>query len=510
MAQIPWQPQDLDYQRVFDEQNPWHRPPHAVPEKLAYSVQRPVVTPLARRLLNPDHRRLMILLGPRRVGKTVSMYQIVRTLLRADLPPDRLWWLHMAHPLLIRMDLGDILKFIIHAAGAMDDRPVYVFVDEITYARDWSLWLKTIYDERWPVRLLGTSSAAAALRQERQESGVGRWDEYNLAPYSFDEFLNLLGRGVDLPSGSTLGDSLRACIDDPPTLPDIANLRRRFMLTGGFPELLIRTRGADDLAEADAGSLLIESQKTLGADAVERAIYKDIPQVFGIDNPMVLERLLYVLGGQITGILSPTSICQEMDGLSQPTFDRYVSYLERSFLIFTLQNFAPTEAGKQKRGRKLYFVDGAVRNAALQRGVAPLNDTAEMGLLLENLVASHLHALARQTAVRLHYWRSSRKEEVDLVYDHPTQPIAVEIGSTIHHSREGAKAFLGRFGRRFRGNIYIAAPDAPLQAPEQNSDGVGSLPLDLLLLLAGRTAADDFQQRFPADAPPATPDLFES
>jgi hypothetical protein len=46
------------------------------------------------------------------------------------------------------------------------------------------------------------------------------------------------------------------------------------------------------------------------------------------------------------------------------------------------------EAQRQRRGRKLYFVNGAVRNAALHRGLAPLSDRGEMGLLLENLAAS--------------------------------------------------------------------------------------------------------------------------
>lgn len=46
----------------------------------------------------------------------------------------------------------------------------------------------------------------------------------------------------------------------------------------------------------------------LRSDAVERAIYKDIPQVFGVENPIVLERLLYVLAGRMTGILSPAGI----------------------------------------------------------------------------------------------------------------------------------------------------------------------------------------------------------
>lgn len=257
------------------------------------------------------------------------------------------------------------------------------------------------------------------------------------------------------------------------------------MLVGGFPELLNRRVEGEDEA-----SQLLESQQVLRADAVERAIYKDIPQSFGLDNPMMLERLLYVLAAQVTGILSPTNICNDL-GLSQPTFDRYLSYLEQAFLVFTLPNYSGTESAIQRRGRKLYFVDGAVRNAALQRGLAPLDDPAELGLLLENLVAATLRSLALHSGVRLHHWRE-RNSEVDVVYDHPDEPLAFEIGSSPQHSRAGVRAFMERHPR-FEGRCYIVAPQAVVAHPEAMAEGVGTLPLDLFLLCVGVQARRSLQ-----------------
>lgn len=224
----------------------------------------------------------------------------------------------------------------------------------------------------------------------------------------------------------------------------------------------------------------------LRSDAVERALYKDIPQSFGIDNPMLLERLLYVLAGQIGGVLSPTGIGRDLDGLSQPTLDRYVSYLDMTFLVFRLSNYGGSEAQIQRRGRKLYFLDGAVRNAALQRGIAPLHDPVETGMLLENLAAATLHALALHSGVRLHYWRD-RGIEVDLVFDHPAAPMAFEIATSPRHQVSGLRALIDRFPR-FAGQCYLVAPGAPLLHPDAASTGVGSLPLDHFLLAAGRQA----------------------
>ncbi len=231
-------------------------------------------------------------------------------------------------------------------------------------------------------------------------------------------------------------------------------------------------------------------------DAVERAIYKDIPQAFGVQSPKLLERMLYTLAGQFTGVLSPKTICQGLDGLSQPTFDRYLAYLERAFLVFTLENYSGSEASKQKRGRKLYFVDGAVRNAALQRGIGPLNDMAEMGLLIENLVAGHLHALSQQSQVRVYHWRQGN-EEVDLIYDHPERPLAFEIGSSASHHRKGLQAFMERFPR-FKGRTFLVAPDLLPRAPGESTGHIGTLPLDLLLLAISAQAERELLRRLMA------------
>jgi predicted AAA+ superfamily ATPase len=277
-------------------------------------------------------------------------------------------------------------------------------------------------------------------------------------------------------------------------LGDLEAARRRFLLTGGFPELLL---GAE-LAKADEATALLQSQRVLRTDAVERAIYKDIPQAFTVADPMLLERMLYVLAGQVAGVLSPQKLCQQLGGMSQPTFDKYLSYLERAFLVFSLPNYSGTETSVQRRGRKLYFVDGAVRNAALQRGVAPLSDQMEMGLLVENLVAGHLHALAQQTQVRLYHWRE-KDHEVDLIYNHPERPLAFEIGMSPRHSKEGIYQF-AKVYPRFHGRCYMVAPNAQVSRPDENWDKVGTLPLDLLLGVLGQHAASALAERL-AQAP---------
>lgn len=473
-----WKPQPEDLQRVFDEQNPWHVN-ETVPTSLAKKVERPLAQLLWRRLMNDEPRRFQLVLGPRRVGKTTVLYQTVRHLISEGVEPARIWWLRMDHPLLLQEDLGDLVRAVLGACDASPDRPAYVMLDEIVYAADWDLWLKAFYDEQWPIRIAATSSATAALRDRRLESGVGRWAEQHLTPYLFPEFLDLANSSARVSTAETLGETLRSLPSGHRAERRLEPLRRRFMLVGGFPELLTARRQYDG---SDETNQLLESQQVLRNDAVERAVYKDIPQSFGVDNPLMLERLLYVLAGQITGILSPGNICREL-GLSQPTFDRYLSYLERAFLVFTLTNYSGREASVQKRGRKVYFVDGAVRNAALQRGIAPLKNPEEMGALLENLAAASLRALCLHSGLRLHHWRDG-KNEVDLILEIPNEPLAFEIGSSPEHTRRGLRALIDKHPR-FSERSYIVAPNATVIHPESTSSGIGTLPIDTFLLAVG-------------------------
>jgi uncharacterized protein len=485
-----WQPDEDDYRRVFEEQNPWHRLGE-VPNAWAKDIERPLAKYLAARL-KVEPRRFQLIIGPRRVGKTTSMYQTVKRLLAEGIHPKALWWLRLDHPVLMEISLEDLCRFVLEGwPGATPNEPAYLFLDELTYADKWDLWLKTFYDETWPVRIVGTSSATAILRNLKQESGVGRWEEQYLAPYLFPEYLSLVEKSIDLPVGTTLADTLDGCIGARIDVQALADDRRRFLLTGGFPELLIADKARPDLDDA---SRMLQSQRILRNDAVERAVYKDIPQAFDVKNPIMLERLLYTLAGQVTGILSPATICQGLSGLSQPTFDRYLSYLERAFLVFTLPNYSGSEASIQKRGRKLYFVDAAVRNAALQRGLAPLTDHGEMGLLLENMVAGHLHALSQESQGRLYHWRE-KNAEIDLVFDHPDQPLAFEIAMSGTHHRRGIAEFVARFPR-FHGRCYLVAPDLDARQP-QDSRGraIGTLPLDLLLLAIGAQMEHDLATR---------------
>jgi predicted AAA+ superfamily ATPase len=160
--------------------------------------------------------------------------------------------------------------------------------------------------------------------------------------------------------------------------------------------------------------------------------------------------------------------------------------------VFTTTNWSPTEETRQRRGRKLYFRDPAVRNAALLRGLDTLS-TEEWGLLYENLAASHLQSLAAAENVRLAHWRD-RNAEVDVIYDHPSRPLSFEVGSH-KHARTGLRRLLERHPE-LHGRSWVVLKDAPWRSAQDDPEGIGTIDLPSFLWVVSRQIARAMLDRF--------------
>ena len=534
---------------VIEEQNPWWKG-RSVPDYFAPPIERPLAKHLWQYILSSNLKRHLIILGPRRVGKTTVMYQTVQHLLNSKVPPHKIQWVRLDHPVLMSLDLDVVVTEAMKLSKASNKQPLYLFLDELVYAENWDKWLKTFYDEHWPVRIIASSSAAAALYKGK-ESGVGRWEEFHLTPYLLTELIQLYNPNINFPvqkKGQCLHDTIKNLYQTiPHTQLDFERERKMLISLGGFPEFLSGRKREEErlwkhidkrikeksilykipekekethdiqktaiqIGEENAllnlkkmgkelsnmkkdifkevYRLLREeelyfyekAQQILRSDAIERAVYKDIPQSYRIDSPLTLERFLYVLAGQVTGILSLKGISKDISHVSVQTLDRYLSYLTQTYLVFTIFNYDNNERNIQRRQRRAYFVDIAVRNAALQKDHI-LKDSTEMGKLYENLVASHLYHLGKQCGTRLYHWRRG-KYEVDFIYDDPDRPLAFEIGASKTHSRSGLKKLLEE-NPKFHNGVYYVAPGLKFLSPEDSPSGIGELPLDLLLISVG-------------------------
>ncbi len=95
-------------------------------------------------------------------------------------------------------------------------------------------------------------------------------------------------------------------------------------------------------------------------------------------------------------------------------------------------------------------------------------------------MVSSLNTLAEQTRFRLYHWRY-QKAEVDVIYNDVNGPLAFEVSSSPGHSLSGLSALIEKYPE-FHGNSYLVSPSAHFQAANLSPNGIGTIPLDLLLL----------------------------
>lgn len=503
--------EDESFRYALSGLNPWHETGEIGRDRVP-PVERRLAQLLWRRLLGEGQRRFQVIQGPRRVGKSTVLQQTVRRLLASGVEPNRVWWLQMDHPDLKRHNLRAAMEHVIALSAAAAARPSYVMIDEVARAEEWALWLKTFYDDSWPVEILATASSIEKLRGARMESGIGRWDEQCLLPCSFSEFIELCPlQSQQTPSASPattdrLSETIEALAPAAYASRELDEARDILMLIGGWPDLLLQARAElDALAPQtptprhtpasgpdapqdlfDRGDVFSDNvrraQDRLRSDVVDRVIFRDIPESADMDDPARLKDLLHVLAGQVAGVMSPEKISRTL-GVSQPTVRRYSLLLANSYLTFALQNYSENEQAVQRRGQKIYFWDTAVRNAVLSRATTPLSRPSEYGHLLENLAASTLRSLGETTSTRVYYWRRGT-HEVDLVYHDRNDPLAFEIAASARHSRAGLRT-LAESDVQFRGRCYVVAPDAELIPPSHNDDGIGSIPFNAFLVGVG-------------------------
>ena len=341
-----------------------------------------------------DVRRAVVLMGPRRVGKTVLLHHLIQHLLDGGCyDPRDIGYVSLDQPLYTRLSIEEVAEELRESSGGAH-MPRMLFIDEIQYLADWERHLKVFVDAHPDVRCVASGSAAAALRLKSVESGAGRFTDFLLPPLSFYEYLDLQDRG-DLVK-YTPEDEVEIAPED------VAELNAHFVdyiNFGGYPEAALSST-----VRADIG-------RYIGGDIVEKVLLRDLPSLYGIQDVQELNALFTTLAFNTSGELSLEGLSQD-SGVSKPTLKRYLEYLEAAFLIKVVHRIDHNARRFKRATRfKVYVTTPALRSALF--GPVTEDDEA-MGALAETAVfAQWFHA-----GVNLHYarWRTSRMEgEVDIV-----------------------------------------------------------------------------------------------
>ncbi len=321
--------------------------------------------------------KIVILIGPRQVGKTTLAQKIAQQI---DL---KTLWLN-GDETDIRILFSDITSIRLKAIIGNNK---LLIIDEAQRIKNIGITLKLIYDQIKGVRVLATGSSAFELTSEINEPLTGRKREFFLYPLSYQEMFQHT------------------------SFLDENRMLEHRLIYGYYPEV-INNPG---------------DEKGILSEISESYLYKDILSYGKIKKPALLEKLLQALALQIGNEVSYHELGQ-LIGADNQTVERYIDLLEKTYVIFRLVSLSRNMRNEIKKGRKIYFYDTGIRNAIIKNFI-PLNLRKDVGALWENFLISERLKINHYTQklVNRFFWRSTTQKEVDYIEEQNGKLYAYEF-----------------------------------------------------------------------------------
>lgn len=262
-----------------------------------------------------------------------------------------------------------------------------VLIDEAQRIQDIGLAIKIIVDQIKNVQVIATGSSSFDLASKINESLTGRKYEFQLFPFSFGEMVSHHGLLVE-----------KRMID-------------HRMLYGYYPEVVTHPGEEEERLKLLASSYL----------------YKDLLMLDKINKPAMLEKLVQALAWQVGSEVSLDEISRLL-AIDRKTVEKYIDLLEKAFVIFQVPAFSQNVRTEIRKGKKIYFCDCGIRNAVINH-FQPVVMRPDKGALWENFVmAERLKFLRNQgTDTKLHFWRTTQQQEIDLIESDAEKLNAIEI-----------------------------------------------------------------------------------
>lgn len=347
-----------------------------------------------------DIKRAVVLMGPRRVGKTVIMYHTIQELIKENIAPQKIFFIGIDNPIYMHLSLEDILLLAKEAVQADKLEGCFVFFDEIQYLKDWERHLKVLVDLYPKTKFVVSGSAAAALRLQSTESGAGRFTDFMLPPLTFHEYIYLKGLN-HLVQAKTIfysGKEIPFFITH-----DNKAFNREFfhyLNFGGYPEVVLSEKIQSDMG------------RYIKNDIVDKVLLRDLPSLYGIKDVQELNSFFTYLAYNTGNEFSFERLSKD-SGIPKEIIKKYLEYLEAAFLIKVIHK-VNDNAKKFKRitSFKVYLTNPSLRTALF----SPIVETDnEMGNMVETAIFSQwMHR--ENLDLKYARWKMGRSEgEVDIV-----------------------------------------------------------------------------------------------
>lgn len=352
---------------------------------------------------NMELKRAVILMGPRRVGKTVMIYHTIARLLAEGVPQQNIIYISVETPIYNKIYLEQLFNLSKQTLGKGEDvnGRYYVFFDEIQYLKDWEINLKSLVDTYKNVKFVASGSAAAELKRRSNESGTGRFTDFNLPPLTFYEYIHL--KGYEQLMYPRKVQWVGEDIDYYDTV-DVGRLNELFVdyiNYGGYPEVVFSKK-----IQEDPGQFIRH-------DIIDKVLLRDLPSLYGIQDVQELNSLFTMIAYHSGSQFSYETMSKE-SGVRKDLLKKYMSYLEAAFLIRVIHRTDDNAKRYQRETNfKIYLTNPSLR-CALFQPIKVSDD--EIGDMVETAVYAQWIP-RRGVDISFANWRLNRKAqgEVDIV-----------------------------------------------------------------------------------------------
>jgi hypothetical protein len=377
-------------------------------------------------------RQVVLIQGPRRVGKTSLMFQLIHHLIRTGVDPKHILYASMDDPLLDKRslftDIIALLENILLGHPILEGgKRIYLFLDEIVHFEGWELIVKRFYDQKYPFKFILSSSSSALLESRTKESLVGRAMVFHLTPFSFSEYAQLKGskyisgwREFLEPLWSRFflkGDAdelIRGLkeVDREQRLreKEIDLTLRGYLYEGGFPEFL------------QMENPVIRS-RYFWENVAERVLYHDIPEIFRVEDRDLLQKLFIYCVSHSGSMVNIVELGRDF-GAPRQTISNYLNYLKSALLIQPLAKYARTTAGRLRSFKKIYACDSGMVVHLQRLSREQVEGRGLWGILAEIAVLTQLQRYCPYAHI---YYYRERDREVDFAVEFNGRLIPVEV-----------------------------------------------------------------------------------
>ncbi len=350
--------------------------------EILYFCSMNTIDMISRRLYGRIEEQLfkgkaIILVGPRQVGKTTLLQQLVSNSSRSVLS------LNCDEPEVQSMLTATNVAKLKTIIGNHE----LVVIDEAQKVDNIGLTLKLIVDNFDGVQVVATGSSAFELRNRLNEPLTGRKFEYQMFPISCGEIIDTYG-----------------------LLDERRTLENR-LIYGSYPDIIMHP----------------EASRRYLTELTQSYLYKDILSLNDVRKPELLDKLLQALAYQVGSEVSTNELAKTLQ-IDNKTIDKYIDLLEKCYVIFRLGGLSRNLRTELKRAKKIYFYDNGVRNAIIQQ-FAPVKMRNDMGALWENFFISERmkYNHYRDYYCNRYFWRTSLQQEIDLIEERDGQMTAFEM-----------------------------------------------------------------------------------